>query len=124
MARHNQIGEWGEQVCREYLTARGYAVMEHNVHMGHKELDIVAMKGDRIIFVEVKTRSTDLTDPAEAIDRRKISRIVSAANSFLTSHEYPHEAQFDVMIVIGTPGTGYSIEHIPDAFMPPLKGAR
>lgn len=98
--------------------------MEHNVHMGHKELDIVAMKGDRIIFVEVKTRSTDLTDPAEAIDRRKINRIVSAANSFLTNHEYPHEAQFDVMIVIGTPETGYSIEHIPDAFMPPLRGAR
>lgn len=123
MAKHNDTGKWGEDLAREYLTAKGYAVMERNIHVGHNELDIVAMKGDRIIFVEVKTRTTDIVDPLEAITDKKIRRIVRAADSFLRSHPMPHEAQFDVIIILGSPETGHTLQHYPDAFRPPLCGA-
>lgn len=124
MAKHNDIGQWGESIARDYLVARGYAILDSNVHVGHKELDIVAIKGNRIIFVEVKTRSDKFIDPAGTIDSKKINRIVRAADSFIRSHKIPHEAQFDIIIIIGTPEGDHTIEHIPDAFMPPLRGAR
>jgi len=124
MARHNDIGQWGENVAREYLITKGYTVADSNVHVGHKELDIVATKGNRIIFIEVKTRSDNFIDPAEAIDLKKQNRIVRAANAFIQSHDLPYEAQFDVIIIVGTPEKGYTLEHIPDAFFPSLRGAR
>lgn len=119
MSQHNDIGKWGEEEAKLFLISRGYAIMESNLHVGHKEIDIVATKGTRIIFVEVKTRSSDIYNPTEAIDSKKISRICRAADSFINSHEIIHEPQFDVITVIGTPDN-YKIEHIPDAFRPPL----
>ena len=38
MAKHNELGAWGEQLARDYMIAQGYAVMEQNEHVGHKEL--------------------------------------------------------------------------------------
>lgn len=123
MAQHNTLGEWGEQLAREYLMMNGYTVFESNQRVGHKEIDIIATKGDRIIFVEVKTRSTDFTDPLDAIDAKKIKRLVKAADSYLQTYDKPHEPQFDVIAVVGTPESSYTLTHIPDAFRAPLSGA-
>ncbi len=123
MARHNLIGSWGEKLAREYLIGKGYAIMDSNIHIGHKELDIVAIKGDRIIFVEVKTRSTDFCDPLDAIDTKKMRRLVRSADAFLKSQEIKHEPQFDIIVIIGTPESGHRLEHYPDAFIAPLSGA-
>ena len=119
MARHNQTGQWGEEIARQYLAARGYAIMDSNLHVGHKEIDIVALKGTRIVFVEVKTRTSDLYDPIEAIDNKKILRMCRAADSFLRSHKFNQDPQFDVITVTGSQ-TDYRVEHYPDAFLPPL----
>lgn len=124
MAQHNDLGQWGEKVAREYLITRGYTIIEQDTRKGHYELDIIAIKGNRIIFVEVKTRSAGSFDPLEAITQQKISRICSAANSFVIHYQYPHEVQFDIIAIVGNPETGYTIEHIPDAFTPPLRGYR
>ena len=119
MARHNQTGQWGEEIVRQYLAARGYAIMDSNLHVGHKEIDIVALKGTRIVFVEVKTRTSDLYDPIEAVDNKKILRMCRAADSFLRSHKFNQDPQFDVITVTGSQ-TDYRVEHYPDAFLPPL----
>ena len=120
MAQHNETGYWGEQIAVDTLVRQGYAIVERNWHSGHYELDIIAMKGDRLVFVEVKTRADGDYDPFSAIDRRKIKRLVAAARSFMALKDYEHEMQFDVIIIVGSPGC-YKVEHIPDAFMPPLK---
>lgn len=124
MAHHNDLGQWGEKVAREYLITRGYTIIEQDTRKGFYELDIIAIKGNRIIFVEVKTRSTGAFDPLEAITPQKINRICSAANSFVIHYQYPHEVQFDIIAITGTLENGYNIEHIPDAFVPPLRGYR
>lgn len=124
MAQHNDLGQWGEKVAREYLITRGYTIVEQDTRKGFYELDIIAIKGNRIIFAEVKTRSAGSFDPLEAITPQKISRICSAANSFIVQYQYPHEVQFDIIAVIGNPQAGHKIEHIPDAFVPPLRGYR
>ena len=71
MARHNDTGNWGEDSAREYLITKGYTILDTNVRFGKNELDIVARHNDRIVFVEVKTRSTDEYDPLDAVDRKK-----------------------------------------------------
>ena len=80
-------------------------------------------KGNRIIFIEVKTRSDLKVDPVQSINSRKIGRICAAANSYVKQHKLPHEVQFDIVIVIGNPDS-YTIEHIPDAFIAPMRGYR
>lgn len=120
MARHNHTGNWGENLACDSLVEQGWAVVERNWRLNHLEIDIIAMKDNVLVFAEVKTRTDMDEDPLEAIDRRKILNMVRAADSYMKMHDLPHEARFDLFAVRGTPSE-YSIEHIPDAFDPPLK---
>lgn len=126
MARHNSIGKWGEQLAYEYLVARGYAILERNWRMGHLETDIIAMKGPRIIFVEVKTRTNPEDDPLKAVDSKRMRHMISSARGYINRYAIKHEYQFDIITVWGDPigDTPPKIEHIPDAFLPPLRTVR
>lgn len=65
MARHNVTGEWGEQLARNALVAKGYAILKTNWRSGHYEVDIIAQKAGCIVFVEVKTRLDAQDDHAD-----------------------------------------------------------
>lgn len=123
MVGHNEFGKWGEMVAREYLLTQGYAISGENQRLAGVEIDFIAMRDDRICFVEVKTRSSDFLDPAEAVDRRKQARLAKAADAYMQGRDLPFEPQFDIIVVIGSPDS-YRLEHIPDAFYPPLNGGR
>ncbi len=125
MAKHNQLGKWGEDLACEYLMTKGYSILERNWRMRRLEVDIIATKGKRIIFVEVKTRSTDAVDPLLSIDRTRINHLVRAANVFIRARDVRLEYQFDLVFIIGdTDSPNPKIEHIPDAFLPPLRTYR
>lgn len=123
MAQHNSLGRWGENVAAEYLTVRGYAIVRRNWRMGHLEIDIIATRGARIIFVEVKTRSTGDYDPVEAVDMRKRNRMIASADAYIRMYDIPYEVQYDIVTVIGDPGN-HTVEHIPDAFLPGVRARR
>lgn len=120
MAEHNQLGAWGENLAAEYLLTRGYSIIERDFKAGRYELDIVAMTGTEIVFVEVKTRSDDFADPTDAIDSNKMRRLARAADVYLRMKRIRQAPRFDVIAVIGHPLTSHTIRHYPDAFMPPL----
>lgn len=120
MAKHNNLGQWGEDIACDYLITQGYAITERNWRCNHWEIDIIAMKGSRIVFVEVKTRSDDYVDPLESIDRKKIIYLTKAANTYIKMNDIPHEPQFDIILIVGKPENRHKLEHIPDAFLPPL----
>ena len=87
MARHNETGQWGEDLACEKLITEGYAINQRNFRIGHYELDIIAMKGNRIVFVEVKTRKTDtFGSPMEAITKTKYENIKKGALNYLLEH--------------------------------------
>ena len=109
----------GRRTRMRNLISKGYAIRERNFHIGHYELDIIAMKDKRIVFIEVKTRTNPDFDPLDSINSKKISRIIKAANAYISTHNIPHEPQFDIITIIGIPDN-YSIEHIEDAFRAPL----
>ena len=120
MARHNDTGRAGEDAAVEMLTAKGYAIVDRNWRCGRMEIDIVAQRGPRLAIVEVKTRSdAGMDDPIAAVDRRKQLAKVRAATAYVEAFDLPHELQFDIVGVSGTPGN-FTIEHIEDAFAPPL----
>lgn len=114
-----EVGNWGEDLAAEHLVKAGYAIVDRNWRVDHFEIDIVAMKNGRIVFVEVKTRADINSNPLEAVTRKKILNMVRSANAYVQMYDIPHEIQFDVITVSGNPEQ-YTLEHLPDAFDPPL----
>lgn len=121
MARHNIFGKNGETVACELLITKGYIIRERNWRCGKNEIDIVAEKGDRLIIVEVKTRSHEIPDISQIITRKKISRLIAAGNAYQNMSKLPLKLQFDIVLLTGPDENSLSVEHIEDAFMPPLK---
>jgi len=123
MARHNELGKWGEETAAKYLTERGYVIRERDWRSGHRDIDIIATTPDGItvVFVEVKTRTTDvITDPEDAIDEKKIRNLCYAANDYVKMHNVVEELRFDIITIVGTKESGATIDHIEDAFNPLL----
>ena len=84
MTRKREIGDFGEEITSKYLVKNGYRILDRNYSKPFGEIDIIAIKGDMISFVEVKTRkSDDFAYAAEAVDYYKQERIKRASQAFL-----------------------------------------
>lgn len=114
--KHNQrIGKWGEEIAASYLTQRGYDVVARNVRTPYGEIDIVAKQSETIIFVEVKTRTSDKMGlPEESITARKRQHMLSAAEHYAAENEIDHW-QIDVIAIEGKPGSTPKITYFENA---------
>lgn len=120
MAEHNILGKAGEDAATSYLEQHGYIIRHRNWRKGHFELDIVAAKNSELVIVEVKTRSnTEFAEPYEAVTPQKIRRTVKAADTYLKQFRLDAPVRFDIITVVGEPGS-FVIKHIKEAFYPPL----
>ncbi|NLO69727.1 MAG: endonuclease [Porphyromonadaceae bacterium] len=120
MAEHNKLGELGEQRAQAYVLDKGYKIRHVNWTFGKLELDIIAEKDGWLVVIEVRTRSTDTFEhPEETITSKKIRNIVNATHEYILEFDWQGETRFDIISVIPQ-GQSYRIEHIEDAFMPPL----
>lgn len=124
MAKHNDVGVWGERAAEEYYVSQGYAIRERNWRLNHLEMDLIVTRGRTIAFVEVKTRTSDIfADPIDAVTPRKRQHMVDCADTYMRlvlPRELELDWRFDVILVVGTPDN-YKLEHIPDAFFPKLR---
>lgn len=102
-----ELGKWGEELAAALLLSRGFAILNNNYHTPDGEIDLIAKKGDELIFVEVKTRrNTMLSYPEEAINDEKIDHLENAAGWYLLQHpEFEQNWRLDVITVIGSPNT-------------------
>jgi putative endonuclease len=126
MARHNILGQLGEQAARDFLIARGLTIREQNWRMNNLEIDIVAYdpQTNLLHIVEVKTRKSDLHfDPMDAVNATKQRNLINAANAYLRFYQLKCGIIYDVIIVVGEPGN-FELQYIPDAFMPRLRTYR
>lgn len=118
MADHNEFGKLGEELAVNYLTGKGYKILERNWYNIHKEIDIIARDGKFLVIVEVKTRQTDeYGDPDIAVTKQKQKYLISAANSYIFRNHLEMETRFDIVSIIFRDGEPI-IEHIEDAFLP------
>ncbi len=114
--KHNQrVGKWGEEVAAEYLAGRGNEILSRNARTPFGEIDIVAKRGEIVVFVEVKARtSNQMGFPEESITSRKRQHMVSAAEHYAAEHEIYHW-QIDLIAVEGKPGSTPKITYFENA---------
>lgn len=95
------LGKYGETLAKKWLISQGFEVLFSNVYTEYGEIDIIASKGDRLHFVEVKTRRTKFFGhPEEAITERKAAHMVDSALRFLQLRpEFDGDWQIDVIAI-------------------------
>jgi len=116
--RQQLIGKWGEQVATEYLETNGLIIIERNVRTPYGEIDIVALSGNKIVFVEVKTRSNLLFGmPEEAINQQKKEHLINSVHAFIFDKpEYQgKEYRIDVISIIKKTSSKFEIEWFENA---------
>ncbi|RXG30924.1 YraN family protein [Leeuwenhoekiella palythoae] len=113
---HNELGKWGEEYAANYLEKKGYELLERNWFFNKAELDIIALKDDQLVVVEVKTRNSDFFgDPQDFVTPAKIKLLVKAANEYIISNDLDLEVRFDVIAILKNK-TQEQLEHFEDAF--------
>lgn len=118
------VGRFGEELAYRFVVeVLGATVLDTNWRCPSGELDIVALDGDDLVFVEVKTRSTlAFGDPAEAVHPAKAARIRRLAMLWLAiwRAKHPdepwHQLRFDVICVVRLAEGGPAVRHVRGAF--------
>ena len=110
------VGQQGEQLAERYLKRRGFRIVARNFRAAGAEIDLVAMDGETLVFIEVKRRiGTSAGTPGEAVDARKQEQIRRAARIFVGRYRAnDHRMRFDVVAISGADRP--QIEHLKDAF--------
>lgn len=121
---HLRTGKWGEAKAADFLKAQGYRLIAQRVRGRHRsEMDVIARQGETLVFVEVKTRASEVRGrPISAVDRAKRTRLGRAAFAYMRRlRKKPPTFRFDVIEVVGHPDDGVEpvIRHIQNAFQLP-----
>lgn len=118
--KNNDWGHQAEAIVADWLMTRGYVIRERNWKVSNKvEIDLIAEIPGTVIFIEVKARKGDHVAAHETIDRAKMKKIARGADMYIRNKELMLAYRLDVITVTGTPDN-FTIEHLPDAFMPDL----
>jgi putative endonuclease len=116
--RRRSLGDRGERLAARHLRRRGYKIVSRSQRGELGEIDLIAVDGRTVVFVEVKTRAGDEAGhPAEAVDNTKQRRLTRLAAAYLKHHgllDYP--ARFDVVAITWPAGGTPRIEHFENAF--------
>lgn len=118
MGKNKILGDFGEGLACEYLATLGYRVLERNFSCRAGELDIIALQGDTVVFIEVKTRSSEKYGlPSEAVSSAKQTKIVKTALYYLQRNRLlDYMCRFDVIEIIVDEENNHQIKLIKDAF--------
>lgn len=111
-----EFGKMGEQMTAKYLTDKGYIILEHNYRRGHLEIDLIALDGDELVIVEVKSRAYDtILQPEDAVDHKKRLALIRLANEYVKSHNRKENVRFDIVTIVSKEG-GAEIKHLKNAY--------
>jgi putative endonuclease len=114
-----RLGREGEEAAYWHLREKGFILVGRNYRArgSHKEIDLIGWEGETLVFVEVKTRSTDTpVAPEAAVDREKERFLIAAAREYRRqARRLSAPIRFDIVSVLASPGK-MKVEHFPDAF--------
>ena len=88
------VGKFGEKACARFLKKAGYKILEKNCRIGRLEADVIATNKTHLLFVEVKTRRTDLKSsarPATAVNRDKKENLIAFSKAYVKSLSNKHK---------------------------------
>jgi len=115
---HLRRGELGERAARDFLRRRGLKFLAANFRSDRGEIDLVFRDEDCLVFVEVKTRSSeDWTRPAAAVNARKRRLLCQTALDYLRRlRNPPVKIRFDIVEVLLEAGAVHEVRHLPNSF--------
>ena len=96
-----KLGNWGENLALEYLTSKGYELLERNFHSRYGELDLIMSVDNFLVAVEVKTRRSKKYGFAEySITKKKIQAIADTMTVYLENNSELDQAwQIDLVVI-------------------------
>lgn len=117
MAEHNNLGREGEELALNLLKKKGYKILAKNYRYLKAEVDIIALKNNVLVAVEVKTRSTpEFGNPQDFVKPGQIKRLVEAVDHFINTKDLDYDVRFDIVAIIKNK-LGTRVEHLEDAFL-------
>jgi putative endonuclease len=112
------LGKKGEEIAVKLLEKKGFTILETNWVYDRKELDIIAMDGELLVIIEVKSRTWErYEDPSDSITDGKIKHILEATEAYMFENGIDREVRFDYISNIFFKDR-VQTEHIPGAFTP------
>lgn len=112
-------GNLGEDIAIDFLIGKGYRIFARNYVYKKKEIDIIALDKNTVVFVEVKERGTNVFgEPFEAVNIKKQRSIIMVANEYIKRNNIDLESRFDIISITMEPQKEPHIEHIVNAFSP------
>lgn len=117
MDGRRELGQRGEALAAAFLVARRYVIVARNYRCRLGEIDLVALDGATLVFVEVRSRSGErLGTPFESVDPRKQARVARVARHFVATRGYAdRDARFDV-VGVRFDREPPAVEHVQGAF--------
>ncbi|MEM8585810.1 MAG: YraN family protein [Bacteroidota bacterium] len=114
-----KLGRQGEQYACRYLEGKAYRILEQNWRYRRTEVDIIAMDGDIMVFVEVKTRTQAYFEgPTGTVEAAQQARLSRAAGNYMEQVGHDWEIRFDIIGILIEENGDYQLEHIEDAWWP------
>lgn len=115
---HLRRGELGERAARKHLRQLGLKFLTANFRSERGEIDLVFRDADCLVFVEVKTRSSEAwTRPAAAVNARKRRLLSQTALDYLRLSKNPEaKIRFDIVEVLLADGGVREVRHLPNTF--------
>jgi putative endonuclease len=109
-------GNEGEQYAAEFLTEKGFEIVERNYRYRHSEIDLIIKKDNWLIFVEVKTRSSySFGYPEEFVNYKKVQKILEGAAHYIETIDWQGNVRYDVVSILWREGM-MEMLHLEDAF--------
>lgn len=97
---NSRTGNRGEDMASLWLQDKGFAIIARNWRHKHLEIDIIASKGNKIHFVEIKTRTSNMYgNPEESISKKKMQYLRRAAEEYMYLHPEWKFLQIDVLAI-------------------------
>ena len=121
MTDKTTLGKKGEDIACDFLSRKGFQIKDRNWRYKNGEIDIIALDKKELVIVEVKTRSAVIyEEPRDAISDKKIRYLVNAAEQYIVDNDFNGETRFDIISIKWFGDEKYEIDHIPEAFYPPV----
>lgn len=115
--QNRQLGQNGEEIAEKFLIKQGYKILERNRHFSrYCEIDIIALDKDTLVFVEVKTRKSEICGhPLEAITQIKYKNIRTGLSLYLQENSNYKKFRIDVISVLLKPKL--EIKHLKNIYL-------
>lgn len=121
MRTAKETGDLGEEYARRHLLRNGYEVLESNWRYKKWEVDLIARVDTTLVFIEVKTRTSEYFGPPSSFfTAKQARRITGAAAQYMVATGHDRAIRFDFISILIDPLDRYTLKHMEDVFFPGL----